>query len=201
MTIRAVIFDVGGVLSRSGDDRVRREWAARLGLSPFALADLIFENPVGRRATLGQATPDEVWEYVRQELRLSLTDMAALQADFWRGAYWDTDLLAFVRHLRGRCKTAVLSDAWLNAREVMSEYVNDDLFDVIMFSAEEGVQKPDQEIFRRILTRLDVAPGEAIFVDDRSHNVEGACLVGIHGILFESTEDACAQITALIEQH
>lgn len=39
-------------------------------------------------------------------------------------------------------------------------------FSVILISEAEGVRKPDQEIFRRALDRLDVLPSEAVYVGD-----------------------------------
>jgi putative hydrolase of the HAD superfamily len=50
-------------------------------------------------------------------------------------------------------------------------------FDSIVVSGEEGVRKPDAEIFRRALARLDVAAHEALFVGD--HPV--ADVAGAHG--------------------
>jgi putative hydrolase of the HAD superfamily len=76
----------------------------------------------------------------------------------------------------------VLSDAWLGTRDRVQEWVNYDLFDVIMFSAEEGVRKPDPEMYQRMLSRLGVNAKEAIFIDDRADNIDGARAVGMYGI-------------------
>lgn len=199
MSIRAIIFDVGGVLSRTEDFTLHRQWETRLGLSEGELAYHIFENEVARKATLGTATPDEVWQTVGQRLALSASDLEALQADFWKHSVWDADLLAFVRTLHPFYKTGILSDAWSNARAVIEPYVNYGTFDVIMFSAEEGLQKPDPALFHRLLTRLEVAPQEAVFIDDRAANVEGARQIGMYGLLFTDSEEVRAQITRLLE--
>lgn len=61
MTIRAVIFDIGGVLFRFQDVSQRRRWEMRLGLSEGQLVETVFNNPVARRATVGDATTEEVW--------------------------------------------------------------------------------------------------------------------------------------------
>lgn len=49
--------------------------------------------------------------------------------------------------LRPRYKTGTISDVWPDAREMVAAYVNDSTFDVIVFSGEEGVRKPDPEIY------------------------------------------------------
>jgi FMN phosphatase YigB (HAD superfamily) len=47
--------------------------------------------------------------------------------------------------------------------------------------------------------RLGVAPGEAVFVDDFAHNVEGARLAGLHAIHFRSTDQARAELEQLLD--
>jgi putative hydrolase of the HAD superfamily len=54
------------------------------------------------------------------------------------------------------------------------------LFAAILVSEEEGVRKPDAEIFRRALARLGVAPHEALFVGDHPvADIEGAHGAGL----------------------
>jgi putative hydrolase of the HAD superfamily len=55
------------------------------------------------------------------------------------------------------------------------------LFAAILVSEEEGVRKPDPEIFRRALAQLGVAPHEALFVGDHPvADIEGAHGAGLH---------------------
>ncbi len=67
-----------------------------------------------------------------------------------------------------------------------------------MFSAEEGARKPDPEIYRRALSRLGVAPAEAIFVDDRLKNVEGARQVGMRTLHFTDSVGVRQEIERLL---
>jgi HAD superfamily hydrolase (TIGR01509 family) len=60
------------------------------------------------------------------------------------------------------------------------------LFDHQTFSAEVGLVKPDPAIYRHSLAGLGVAAAEALFVDDRSANIEGARAAGMFGIQFRS---------------
>ena len=200
-TIRAVIFDIGGVLVRIKDTTVYRDWEVRLGLPEGELTEIIFTHPVAQRAVVGDATPEDLWSAVGAQLGLSMADLQALQADFWRPGVWDTGLLAFIRSLRPQFRTATISDAWLDAREMVSTYVNKQVFDVSVFSAEEGVRKPDPEIYKRALSRLGVTPQEAIFVDDRLKNVQGARQVGMQAIHFTDSDRVCCEILRLIETH
>jgi putative hydrolase of the HAD superfamily len=199
MPIQAVIFDIGGVLWRFEDPTLHRQWEARLGLSEGQLIDIVFGHPISQQALVGNATPEEVWFEVEQQLALSPGELTALKADYWQGGVWDTDLLNFARWLKPHYKTGIISDAWSDAREAVKAYVNGEIFDVLVFSAEERVCKPDPEIFQRVLSRLEVVPEEAIFVDDMSQNVEGARQIGIHAIHFTNSLEVREEIKRLLQ--
>jgi len=61
------------------------------------------------------------------------------------------------------------------------------------------VRKPGAEIFRRALARLDVAPEEAVFVDDRPPNVEGARRVGMYAVHFTDPLEAREALQRLLQ--
>jgi FMN phosphatase YigB (HAD superfamily) len=193
----AVLFDIGGVLYVQ-DTSAYHKWEVRLGLPEGQLAEIVFANPVAQRATVGEATPEEVWAHVGRRLALSPAELDALKRDIWEGGAWDMALLDFVRSLRPRYKTGTISDAWPGAREGVQQYVNSDVFDVSVFSAEEGTRKPDPEIYGRALSRLGVTPAEAIFVDDRLKNVQGARQVGMHALHFADSVEIRQEIQRLL---
>jgi HAD superfamily hydrolase (TIGR01509 family) len=57
-------------------------------------------------------------------------------------------------------------------------------FDTVVVSYEVGCAKPDAEIFELTLDRLGVAAAQALFVDDREVNLEGARRVGLRTLHF-----------------
>jgi epoxide hydrolase-like predicted phosphatase len=109
-------------------------------------------------------------------------------------------LIDYARSLKPRFKTGIISNAWPEARENIREHVNGDAFDVMLFSAEEGVAKPAQAIYERALTRLNVAPHEAIFVDDVEENVEAARTIGMRTFRFENTDQVIGQINRYLTE-
>lgn len=107
----------------------------------------------------------------------------------------DARLVQFLRELRPRYKTALLSNAWSDARERLTRmYRLDELVDVLVFSAEVGIAKPDSRIYRYIADRLGVRPEEAVFVDDLQENVEAARAVGMRGVLCISAAQTIAEV-------
>ena len=185
---QAFVTDWGGVLMRTVDVRPRMAWERRLGLPPRDLADLFFHSPGWDRAQRGEASLDDAWEQVGQQLELGEREVAALKLDFWAGDRLDADLVALIRSLREQgLHTALLRNHTANLPRLLTDLELDSLFDEVIVSALEGVAKPAPEIYRRALERLEVAPAEAVFVDDRPANVTGARAAGMTGIRFRGT--------------
>ncbi len=199
MSIQAVIFDMGGVLLRSENESGRRKWEQRLGLAEGELADIVFNSPVSQRATVGQATDEDVWAHVAERFGLDGEMLRQLRRDFWSGDRADAELANFLRDLRPRYKTAILSNAWPGARRALTErWGLADAVDEMIISAEEGVAKPDAAIYRIALGRLAVEPPHAVFVDDMVVNVEAARALGMHGVQFRSREQAIAEVQQIL---
>ena len=64
----------------------------------------------------------------------------------------------------------------------------------IVVSGREKLLKPDPAIYHLALERFGLAPHEALFIDDRLINVEGAEAVGMHAHLFTDAEDLRARL-------
>ncbi|MBN1483977.1 MAG: HAD family phosphatase [Chloroflexia bacterium] len=195
--MQAVIFDFGGVLVRTEDLSCRRRWESRLDLPDWGLERLVLGSEISTQAQRGQATEQEVWEYVARTCRLDPQELAELQRDFWSGDRLDPVLAQFLRELRPRYKTAILSNAWPQARQVfVQKYGLGELVDLIVISAEEGLLKPGRRIYERTVQRLGVQPAQAIFVDDNPDNAAGAQRVGLRAVHFKNTEQALAEVRA-----
>lgn len=199
MTIRAIIFDFGGVLVRTEDQAGRLRAAARLGVSPQELYAAVFDSPAAAQATLGRVPAEAVWAHVQERFGLDADELARLRADFWAGDRLDETLVAFMRSLRPAFKIGILSNAWSDGRHIIAERFGlAHAVDDIVVSAEVGIAKPDARIFRLAAARLGVEPDQAIFVDDFPANIEGARAVGMYAVHFKHPDQAMAEVRAWI---
>ena len=57
--------------------------------------------------------------------------------------------------------------------------------------------KPDSDIFEYCLKSLGVSAEEAMFIDDREINIEGALRAGISGIFAPSPEELRSMLEAI----
>ena len=199
MTIRAVIFDVGGVILRTEVQSPRLRWAERLGVSPEVLSATVFDSDAAAEATVGRLPAEAAWAHVAAAFDLDADALAQLRADFFSGDRCDDALVAFLRGLRPAYKTGILSNAWSDGRQVIAgKFALDDAVDDLVISAEVGVAKPDPRIYELATTRLGVRPEETIFVDDFVRNIDGARRFGMQAVHFRNREQTIAEVRALL---
>jgi FMN phosphatase YigB (HAD superfamily) len=217
MSIRAIVFDIGGVLEVGTDGRepssafpqMIGRWNARLGLGTGELSARLREmderlKSTGRDGALG-ACSEEEWQ---EELRL-VTGMDQPQLDAFLRDIWDVycgelnvELAAYFASLRPCYQTALLSNSFVGARrEERQRFHFDEMCDLIIYSHEEGMAKPDRRIFALTCERLGAQPAELIFLDDVEPNVAAARALGMHAILFRETAQAIVDIGACLQAH
>ncbi|HEX9374706.1 MAG TPA: HAD family phosphatase [Actinomycetota bacterium] len=199
MPIRAVVFDIGGVLESTPSTGWVGVWEARIGLRAGELGERTAD--LWAAGSLGTMSEAEVRRGAAERLGLDEGAADALMADIW-DEYLGTlnvELAKFVRGLRPRYRTAIISNSFVGAREREQErYGLEDIADVIVYSHEVGISKPEPRIYLLACERLGVKPEESIFVDDVEENVDAARIVGMHGVLFLDTSQAIADIEALL---
>jgi epoxide hydrolase-like predicted phosphatase len=198
--LSAVIWDLGGVIVRTLDRSGRAHWETQLGLQSRELEELVFEGEMGRKASLGQASADDVWNWVIERLDLSPDARTRLKRDFWKGDRIDRDLIQFIRDLRPTYKTGLLSNAWPNLRDLMeNSWHIASAFDEIVISAEVGLVKPDARIYEYTLERMNVSPEEAVFVDDFPKNIAEAQAVGMQAVHFQNPTQAMQELRTILD--
>lgn len=194
MTIKAVVFDFGGVYTASPFTGLQN-WHEERGL----------DAAVGLRAVFGpyDQDTDHPWHQVeRGELAIAaaaeqIKAIAAeetLDLDLFElfsamggdgGARQDVvDLTLRLRADGYRTalitnNVAEFADGWRAMIPV------DDLFELVIDSSAVGLRKPNPEIFQLALDQLGVAAREAVFLDDAPGNVAAAEALGLHAILVE----------------
>lgn len=199
MAVRAVLFDFGGVIVRTEYQAPREHLAERLNMTYEDLSKIVFESETSRLASIGQMTTEAHWAAVARRLSRPASEAASLREEFFAGDVLDRDLVDYIRALRPRYKTGLLSNAWADTREYLVRNHLVEAFDAVIISAEVGMMKPERAIFELALRQLEAGAHEAAFVDDTSSNVEAARQMGVHGILFRNRRQTQGELMALLE--
>jgi len=201
MNIRAVYFDLGGVIVRTEYQSPRQHLAERLGMEYEDLVKRVFENESSRQASIGLISEDDHWAAVIRNLNVPESETRAVRDAFFAGDIVDYALLDFMRGLRRKYKVGLISNAWSGLRPWIVSRKFEDAFDAIIISAEIGVMKPDARIFQIALEKLGVSPSESVFLDDFPENVVGARAIGMQGIHFIQPEQALEELKQLLSNH
>ena len=198
MTVKAVFFDLGGVIIRTEYQAPRQHLAERLGMEYEDIVKIVFESPSSIKASVGEISAEQHWAEVTKRLRRPASETESIRTEFFAGDIVDRELLDFIRSLRPRYSVGLISNAWLDLREYIEEQKFEDAFDHMVISAEVGVMKPEARIYQIALEQAGASPNEAVFVDDFYENIEGCEKVGIHGIHFKDPEPALEQLKTLL---
>jgi putative hydrolase of the HAD superfamily len=196
--IRAVVLDIGSVLEVIDDSVFPRPFEQRLGLAPGSVAAA---SDWPRDAMLGELTEAETRAHWQQRLALDDQQVDELVADSWR---WyvgtlDRPLFDWFAGLRDRgLRTGILSNSGPGAREAERHHGFEAVTDVLVYSHEVGLKKPDPAVYELTRVRLGVEPGEIVFLDDVVANVAAARLAGWHAVRHEDTVRSIAEMEAVI---
>ena len=187
--IHAVILDYGEVISQPPDLAAIAAMAQIFGLAADPFRSLY--GTLRYEYDRGDLRANQYWAAIASAAGLELSASQVEQLRAIDVAMWsrvNPSVLRWAGQLRSRgIKTAVLS----NMHDDMVQKVREDptwaeRFDCLTLSSAIRIAKPDATIFRHCLECLDVAPGEALFVDDREINVRAAQQLGIKGIVANS---------------
>jgi len=201
MSVRAVFFDLGGVIVRTEYQAPRQRLAERLGMDYEDIERIVFgggANGSAARASIGEITEEQHWLNVMKVLKRPAGDSEKIRDEFFGGDVLDRSLPDFLRSLKPKYKTGLISNAWSGLRAYILREKFDDAFDCMIISAEVGAAKPSAKIFQIALEQLKVKAKEAVFVDDFIENIEACEKVGMIGIHFKDPESAIKQVKALL---
>ncbi len=190
MSLRAVVFDVGHVLF---------DW------DPRYLYEKLIADPAEREWFLANVVTRE-WHYQHDRGRPFAATSAELIARFPEQAdrirafqtRWNEtiptpmpgmpDLVADLAaaHVPLFALTNYGGEFWRQWRPTVALF---DLFSGFVVSGDEGMVKPDPAIYALALARFGLAPGEAVFIDDKPENVAAADAAGLVGHVFVDAAD------------
>ena len=202
MSICAVICDLFDVLFCDDNLNERQAYEKQLGLSCDAIKQSMLHSPQFREALAGRVSETELWQDVALTLHLDASESLIVAEKFYSAVRLNSDLLAFLRLLRPRYKTAILSNAPSTVRDLATQHFHlDQDVDEIILSAEVNLMKPSPDIYRLAASMLGVLPHEVIYIDDETRFTNGAQAVGMQAIQFKDTQQTIMDIQQLLSLH
>jgi putative hydrolase of the HAD superfamily len=204
MDIKAVIFDLGGVVMASPME-ILADLEKKQGLAPNFINQCIVDagsQGAWARLERGEIPMDEFFDAFDREIQSAGVVLSSREIMSAINNYLKVrpEMLDAVRRVRqAGFKTAALTNNWTADDDIaaqLEEFKKE--FDVFVESSKVGLAKPDPEIYKLVLKELGICPEEAVFLDDIGRNLKPARKLGMHTIKVTSPGDALRQLYELL---
>jgi putative hydrolase of the HAD superfamily len=141
----------------------------------------------------GKLTGLEFWNKFLRDAGLNLGPGVVDELNLWDARMWTTQnptMVAWQLALKQRgFLTAILSNMGDNVLEnMLREFDWLQRFDVLVWSFQLRMAKPDPAIYQYVLRQLGTGPEETLFLDDKLVNIQAAQALGIKAIQFSTVE-------------
>ena len=183
--IRNILFDMGQVLIRFDQGFFIR----RLGIDGEDMALLmreVFRSVEWVQMDRGTLREEEAFDKIAPRLPQRLHDAARKLLCMWDRPILEIEgMYELVAELKEKgYGIYLLSNASVRQHDYWPRIPASRFFDGTLISSDEGVIKPQPEIYRLILERFSLKAEECFFIDDSPANIEGALNCGISGAVF-----------------
>ena len=189
--IKAVFFDVGGVLLDVDLDRYVQICCAKLRTTPEPLQrEVALRVPKLECGTMDSAA---FWREIGEALWRRGEGYMGEESDFlhlWRDLMSSSMIIntEVVRLAQTLSQKGVQVGILSNAIEEHAEYLQERgvyaPFNPCVISCRVGLRKPDSAIYRLAAQRAGVKLPQCLFIDDMPGNVESAQRLGMQGLVF-----------------
>ena len=192
--IRAVIFDLGNVLLNYNAKKSARRFARACKVPLTKVWDHFFTSSTEKAYTRGEITCREFYSHAQACLNIRV-DFETFK-HYWNDIFWENKGMdALLARLKKKYPLYLLS----NTNKMHFDHIKKNFkilrhFTKTFPSHEVGCRKPEPQIYKKVLKRIQLKPEETVFVDDVSPFVEGARAVGMHAIQFRSPQQLVREL-------
>jgi putative hydrolase of the HAD superfamily len=203
MSLRAVIFDLGGVVLGSPLHAIR-DYERERGVPENFVNRVVADTaPHGAWSRLerGELAMEAFYDAFAEDCRAAghEVDVRAMFAMMGEAARPRPAMLDAISRLReAGLKVAALTNNWAHDSDEQGPSDGTrqlrDRFDVFVESSVEGLRKPDPRIYELVCARLDVTPHVSAFLDDIGSNLKTARAMGMRTIKVEEPLQALREL-------
>ncbi len=183
--IKAVVFDLGGVVFQNGTKLFLEELSKQYNLG-HEFVNSVVNGKAGDMYREGKITRDEFWERVSKELGI-IVNIDELESAWINKYTLIEETKEIIDELKKEYRLFYLSD---NVRErvqqINTKHNFIEWFEGGIFSHEVGVRKPHPDVYKAAIQKIGVDPSEIVFIDDKEKNLKPADELGMNALLFST---------------
>lgn len=184
--IKAVLFDVGGVLIEEPSEKRYEEYGNLHSESSGNIKKKL--RSITYLFGTGKIPSERFWTEASKKLRIEKKLFRKIWIEAVENSKEKAEVFKLARRLKSNgYKIGILSDtSIIDARIISKRDVYSIFHPNIFLSFKIGYEKPSKKIFRFALKKLKLKPNEVAFMDNRKNHAESARKLGIFGIHFTS---------------
>ncbi len=194
--IKAIIFDIGGVVTCTDFPAIYTNFANRVGISPEFVSRYSINN--WNDMILGNISPKQFFEDMKNAGAKPSLDLQAIWIEeALKVRKVNTKLLDIIAKLKKQYIVGVLSNL-SSTRLILDEALHlYDHFNFVILSCKEHIKKPDPQFYELALKKAGINPDEAIFIDDNERNTIAAKNLGLIDILYTNNQQLLIDLEKL----
>jgi epoxide hydrolase-like predicted phosphatase len=189
--VRALLFDLGGVVIGFDFNGAFRLWASRAGCDPTLIAERFSIDEAYEQHERGELPASRYFPALRESLDVDISVEELVEG--WNDVY--LGLVPGISEVLSAAATRWPLFAFTNSnpthKSAWEHLYAGQLrsFREVFVSSDLGVRKPDPEAFQLVASLMGFEPEDILFFDDGAENVEGARAAGMTAVLVGSLED------------
>ena len=202
--VKAIIFDVGGVLQLGGKTRLSKKDVHTSGVHQIIAnklkisIDQYFDSidAYYAKSIEGQISKETLLSVLSLNLNYQKDKLQKLYHKTYKKKYKKNFVLyEIAKKLKKQgYKIAILSDQWHLSKEALMPDKDIKIFDVVVTSCDVGLRKPNIPIYQMVLDKLKLKPEETIFIDNQYWNIIPAHDLGMNTILYHDNKKTKEQL-------
>ena len=197
--IKGIFFDFDGVitLEKQGTPPTIAYIAKATGL-PTETVEKAYRKH-NKALLMGQVTHPEMWQPFCEELETEI------DYDILKGAFLnitlDQAVVGYIRELKEKYLIGMITDNKVDRIEtILKEKSLEELFDVVVISAQVHSGKTEEKIFEEALKRSNLKPQECVFIDNTAQNLEIPAKMGFRTVYFDDEKRDLAELCNILKE-
>lgn len=197
--IKGIFFDFDGVitLEKQGTPPMIAYIAVTTGLPVDAVEKAYRRH--NRALLMGEVNHPDMWQQFCEELETDI-DYGILKGAFLNITL-DQTVVDYIRELKEKYLIGMITDNKVDRIEtILKEKGLEELFDVVVISAQVHSGKTEERIFAEALNRSGLESGECVFIDNTAQNLEVPRQMGFRTVYFDDEKRDLTDLKSIIKE-
>lgn len=191
MAVKALLFDLGGVVIDIDFQRIFHKWSVHAQLPVAQISDAFSADHAYQQHERGEISGQQYHQYLQRRIGMQLS-----YAEFVEG--WNDIMIStfdssieILQSLKGRLPLYAFSNANELHKQHWQARFTDQMshFDQVFVSSDIGLRKPEPLAYQTVLAEIGCAAEEVLFFDDLSENIAAAAELGVQTVQVLSPDD------------